>query len=56
MTPYNATVTSGFIGRDGRPRLWVKPDKGDARQVLHDVVLDEGKRVKLDGAQIVGVQ
>ena len=56
MTPFNATVIGGFMGRDGVIRLWVKPDKGDPVQMLHDVALDEGKRVKLDGAQIVGVQ
>lgn len=56
MTPFNATVTGGFTGRDGKIRLWVRPDKGEPRQVIHPEVLDEGKRVRLDGAQIVGVQ
>lgn len=56
MKPFNATVTGGFQGRDGKIRLTVKPDRGDPLQVIHDVALDEGKRVKLDGAQIVGVQ
>lgn len=56
MNPFNATVTGGFIGRDGKIRLTVKPDKGEPRQVVFDRELDEGKRVKLDGAQIVGVQ
>lgn len=58
MTPYNATVIGGFEGQDGVIRLWVRPDGRNAepRQVTHDVPLYEGKRVKLDGAQIVGVQ
>jgi len=56
MTPFNATVIGGFEGRDGVIRLWVRPDKGDPRQVIHDVPLNEGKRVKLDGGVIVEVQ
>jgi hypothetical protein len=56
MTPFNATVIGGFTGRDGVIRLWVKPDKGEPRQVIHDVALDEGKRVRLDGGVIVEVQ
>lgn len=56
MSPYNATVTSGFEGRDGKIRLWVKPDKGEARQVIHTEALPENKRVRLDGGVIVEVQ
>lgn len=57
MTPYNATVESGFIGRDGKTRLWVVLDRSkQAVMVLHDAVLAEGKRVKLEGDRIVGVQ
>ena len=58
MTPYNATVIGGFEGRDGVIRLWVRPDgrAAEPRQVIHDVPLYEGKRVKLDGGVIVEVQ
>lgn len=56
MNRFNATVTGGFTGRDGKIRLWVRPDKGEPRQVIHDTALDEGKRVRLDGGRIEAVQ
>jgi len=58
MTPFNATVESGFTGRDGKIRLWVIPDgRGrEPRMIEYPVALPEGKRVRLDGAAIVEVQ
>lgn len=58
MRTFNATVRSGFTGNDGKIRLWVQPDgRGrDPVQVIHDVALEESKRVRLDGLQIVEVQ
>ena len=56
MKPFNATVKTGFIGRDCLCRLWVQPDKGALVQVIHDGPLDEGKRVKLEAGKIVAVQ
>lgn len=56
MKPFNATVVSGFEGRDGKVRLWVRPDKGEPRQIVFDRALPELTRVRLDGGVIVEVQ
>jgi hypothetical protein len=56
MTRFNATVTGGYMTRDGEFVLNVRPDKGDVVQVKHWEALPDGKRVLLVGMQIEGVQ
>ena len=56
MSPFNATVTGGYMNRDDEIVLNVKPDKGDPVQVKHWEALPDGKRVKLVGRVIEGVQ
>lgn len=56
MTRFNATVTTGFVNRDGEFVHWVRPDKGDPVQVKYFEALPESKRVRLENGRIVGVQ
>lgn len=56
MTRFNATVTGGYVTRDGEFVLNVRPDRGAPVQVKHWEALPDGKRVLLAGDQIVGVQ
>lgn len=54
--PFNATVTGGYVNRAGETVLNVKPDKGDPMQVKYWTALPDGKRVRLNGREIEGVQ
>ncbi|WP_338575763.1 hypothetical protein V8J38_11290 [Brevundimonas olei] len=56
MRPFNATVRGGYQARDGQFVHSVAPDKGEPVMVRGEVALPEGKRVRLEGRQIVEVQ
>jgi hypothetical protein len=56
MRPFNATVTSGFVNRDGEFVHWVRPDKGAPVQIKFHTALPDGKRVKISGDRIEEVQ
>jgi len=54
--PFNATVTTGFVNRAGEFVHWVRPDKGAPVQIKFHEALPDGKRVRLVGTRIEGVQ
>lgn len=56
MKPFNATVQTGFVNRDGEFVHWVRPDKGEPVQVKFYEALPEGKRVRLNAGGIEEVQ
>lgn len=57
MSPFNARVQGGFENRAGEFVHWVLPDSTNhAVQVKFERPLPEGKRVRLVGGKIEGVQ